>query len=109
MYLKNPDVWTVFFGFIAIFTYRTQSTCTRHSRSMDAKENNFSKHFSSDEKKVAIAFWKAKVPVKTISEQSNMSERTLWRILTHAKKNPNIPVLARKAGTERTQRSPPTP
>jgi hypothetical protein len=29
---------------------------------MDAKENNFSKHFSSDEKKVAIAFWKARCP-----------------------------------------------
>jgi hypothetical protein len=40
--------------------------------------------------------------VKTISEQCNMSERTLGRILTHAKKNPNIPVLARKTGTGRT-------
>jgi hypothetical protein len=44
---------------------------------MDAIENNFSKHFSSDKKKVAIALRKAKVPLKTIREQCNMSERTL--------------------------------
>jgi ABC-type uncharacterized transport system YnjBCD substrate-binding protein len=69
---------------------------------MDTIENNFSKHFSSDEKKVAIAFWKAKVLLKTIREQCNMSERTLRRILTHAKKNPNTPVLARKTGTGQT-------
>jgi transposase len=69
---------------------------------MDAKENNFSKHFSSDEKKVAITLWKAKVPLKAIREQCNMSERTLRRILTHAKENPITPVLARKKGTGRT-------
>jgi hypothetical protein len=51
---------------------------------MDAIENNFSKHFSSDEKKVAIALWKAKVPLKTIREQCNMPEKTLWQILAHA-------------------------
>ncbi len=33
---------------------------------------------------MAIALWKAKVPLKTIREQCNMSEKTLWRILTHA-------------------------
>jgi hypothetical protein len=40
---------------------------------MDAIVNNFSKHFSNGEKKVAIALWKAKVPLKTIREQCNMS------------------------------------
>jgi hypothetical protein len=32
---------------------------------MDAIEDNFSKHFSSKEKKVPIALWKAKVPLST--------------------------------------------
>jgi hypothetical protein len=67
-----------------------------HSHSMDAIENNFSKHFSSDEKKLAIALWKAKVPLKTIRDQCNMSEKTLWRILTHAcpgKENRNRKLL----------------
>jgi hypothetical protein len=40
---------------------------------MDSIEKNFSKHFSSEEKKVAMALWKAKVPLKTFREQ--------WKIL----------------------------
>jgi hypothetical protein len=35
---------------------------------MYAIEENFSKHFTGEKKKVAIAFWEAKVPQKTISE-----------------------------------------
>jgi hypothetical protein len=41
---------------------------------MDSIEKNFSKHFSSEEKKVAIALWKAKVPLKTVREQFKISE-----------------------------------
>ena len=59
--------------FTAIFTYRTQSTFANRSSNMDSIEKNFSKHFSSEEKKVAMALWKAKVPLKTFREQ--------WKIL----------------------------
>jgi hypothetical protein len=41
---------------------------------MDSIEENFSKHFSSEEKKVVIALWKAKVPLKTVREQCKISE-----------------------------------
>jgi hypothetical protein len=41
---------------------------------MDSIEKKFSKHFSSEEKKVAIALWKAKVPLKTVREQFKISE-----------------------------------
>ena len=41
---------------------------------MDSIEKNFSKHFSSEEKKVAMALWKAKVPLKTVREQCKISE-----------------------------------
>ncbi len=44
------------------------------SSNMDSIEKNFSKHFSSEEKKVAMAFWKAKVPLKTVREQFKISE-----------------------------------
>jgi hypothetical protein len=35
---------------------------------MDSIEENFSKHFSSEEKKTAIALWKAKVPLTSVRE-----------------------------------------
>jgi hypothetical protein len=41
---------------------------------MDTIEKNFSKHFSSEEKKVAMALWKDKVPLKTVREQCKISE-----------------------------------
>jgi hypothetical protein len=41
---------------------------------MDTIEKNFSRHFSSEEKKVAMALWKAKVPLKTVREQCKISE-----------------------------------
>jgi hypothetical protein len=41
---------------------------------MDAIEENFSKHFSSEEKKVAVALWKAKEPLKTVREHCKISE-----------------------------------
>jgi hypothetical protein len=36
---------------------------------MDSIAKIFSKHFSSEEKKVAMALWKAKVPLKTVREK----------------------------------------
>jgi hypothetical protein len=41
---------------------------------MDSTEKNFPKHFSSEEKKVAMPLWKAKVPLKTVREQCKISE-----------------------------------
>jgi hypothetical protein len=41
---------------------------------MDSIEKNFSKHFSSEEKKVAMALWKPKVPLKIVREQFKISE-----------------------------------
>ena len=103
MYSNNPHFFNWFFLLsTAIFTYRTQLCFASRPGNMDAIEENVSKHFSIEEKKVAIALWKANVPLKTIRVQCNMSERTLRRILGHAKKNPRAPVLTRKKGTGRT-------
>jgi hypothetical protein len=44
------------------------------------------------DKRVAVELWKAKVPLKSIRKQLNMSERSLRRILAFAKKNPDVPV-----------------
>ncbi len=41
---------------------------------MDSIKESFSKRFSNEEKKVAIALWKAKVPLKTVREQCKISE-----------------------------------
>jgi len=46
------------------------------------------KPFTEAEKRAAIELWKAKVPLKRIREQLQMSERGLRNILAHAKKNP---------------------
>ncbi len=45
-----------------------------------------------EEKRAAIELWKASVPLKKIREQLSMNERTLRRILSHAKANPDAPV-----------------
>ncbi len=39
------------------------------------------KPFSREEKRVAIELWKAKVPLKAIRKQLNISESTLRRVL----------------------------
>ena len=72
---NKSDIQSWFFLlFTAIFTYRTQLTFANRSSNMDSIEKNFSKHFSSEEKKVAMALWKAKVPLKTVREQCKISE-----------------------------------
>ena len=56
---------------------------------MEAKRPNF----SQDAKRAAVELWKAKVPLKNIKEQLQMSERTLRRVLAAAKASPEDPVL----------------
>ena len=36
------------------------------------------KHFSNDEKRAAIELWRAKIPLKDIRKQLEMSESTGW-------------------------------
>jgi hypothetical protein len=51
---------------------------SKHFTSEEKKiGENFSKHFTSEEKKIAIALWKAKMSLKIIWEQYQMSESTL--------------------------------
>ncbi len=45
---------------------------------------------------MAIELWRAKVPLATIRKQLKMSERSLRRILSFAKSNPEAPVAGRK-------------
>ena len=59
---------------------------------MEAKGPNF----SQDAKRAAVELWKAKVPLKNIREQLQMSERTLRRVLAAAKASPEDPVPKRK-------------
>ena len=59
---------------------------------MEAKRPNF----SQDAKRAAVELWKAKVPLKNIREQLQMSERTLRRVLAAAKASPEDPVPKRK-------------
>jgi hypothetical protein len=56
------------------------------------------KTFSREEKD-CIELWKAKVPLKEIRSQLQMSEATLRRILTVAKNNPDDPCPDLKAGS----------
>ena len=65
-----------------------------------------SSHFSMEDKRVAVELWKAGVPLKNIREQLKMSERSLRRILAHAKSNPSLPVKKQKIGSGLHQWSP---
>ena len=56
-------------------------------------------HFSSGTRRVAVELWRAKVPLKKIMDQLQMSKTTLLRLLCHAKENPDVPVKPRKKGT----------
>jgi hypothetical protein len=60
-----------------------------------------SKPFSREEKRVAIELWRAKVPLKAIRDQVQMSESTLRRVLAFAKKNPDTLIAGRKVGSGR--------
>jgi hypothetical protein len=44
-------------------------TFASRSSNIDGIDENFSKCFSNEEKKVAVALWKAKVPLKTVTKQ----------------------------------------
>jgi hypothetical protein len=46
-----------------------------------------SKHFSREEKRVAIELWRAKMPLKAIMDKVKMSESTLRRIWPLQKKS----------------------
>ena len=59
---------------------------------MEAKGLNF----SQDTKRAAVELWKAKVPLKNIREQLQMSEWTLRGVLATAKASPEDPVPKRK-------------
>jgi hypothetical protein len=56
-------------------------------------------HFSSQTRRVAVELWKAKVPLKQIRDQLQMSKVTLICLLAHARNHPNQPVKLRKKGT----------
>lgn len=68
---------------------------------MEAEQIAPTHHFTMEDRRVAVELRRAKVPLKSIRQQLNMSESTLRRILAYAKKNPTIPVKGRKIGTGR--------
>ena len=59
------------------------------------------KNHAEGTKIAAIAMHKAKVPLKKISATLGIARNTLWRILSHAKKNPTLPLKKRKVGSGR--------
>jgi hypothetical protein len=63
---------------------------------MAAKVEKIPKHLSRDLKVAAIELSKANVPLKKIRDQLNISESSLRRILSFARKNPANPISARK-------------
>ena len=86
------------FSFEALYSERTQTALPRVFLTMPATR----KPFSNEVKRAAVELWRANVPLKKIREQLNMNERTLRRILSHAKANPDVPVALRKLGSGRT-------
>jgi hypothetical protein len=50
------------------------------------------KSVTDADKRAAIELWKAKISLKSIREQLQMSERSLGRILAIAKKQPDDPI-----------------
>jgi hypothetical protein len=59
------------------------------------------KHFSREDKRVAIELSKAGVPLKRVRDQLKISEASLRRVLAHAQNNPSDPIAERKKGTGR--------
>ena len=51
------------------------------------------KHLSTDKKTAAVELWKAGIPLSNIRAQLGIGERTLRRLLTFAKKNPERHVM----------------
>ena len=56
---------------------------------------------TKDVKRAAVELWKASVPLKKIRAQLKIPERSLRRILDHAKKNSDAPIAERKPGSGR--------
>lgn len=56
---------------------------------------------TKDVKRAAVELWKASVPLKKIRAQLRIPERSLRRILDHAKKNSDAPIAERKPGSGR--------
>jgi isocitrate dehydrogenase len=71
--------------------------------SMRAINKHSTKPFSREDKRLAIELWRAKVPLSTIRKQLKMSERSLRRILSVVKSNPDAPVVRRKRDPRRLQ------
>jgi hypothetical protein len=69
---------------------------------MSVEEGTTFKHISSDQKRAAIELFKAGVSRKKIWTQLNMSDRSLRKILSYAKKNPDAPIGTRKPGSGRS-------
>jgi hypothetical protein len=59
---------------------------------MEAKRH----HFSSETRRVAVELWKAKVPMKKIMDQLQISKATLMCLLALARNHPDQPVKLRK-------------
>ena len=68
---------------------------------MSVEEGTTFKHISSDQKRAAIELFKAGVSRKKIWTQLNMSDRSLRKILSYAKQNPDSPIGTRKPGSGR--------
>jgi hypothetical protein len=54
---------------------------------MEAQQSQAGINFKTDSNKAAVELWRAAVPLATIRKQLKMSESTLRRILTVARKN----------------------
>jgi len=68
---------------------------------MSLEEGTTFKHISSEQKRAAIELFKAGVSRKKIWTQLKMSDRSLRKILSYAKKNPDSPIGTRKPGSGR--------
>jgi hypothetical protein len=59
---------------------------------MSVEKGTTFKHISSEQKRAGIELFKAGVSRKKIWTQLNMSDRSLRKILSYAKKNPDSPI-----------------
>jgi hypothetical protein len=68
---------------------------------MSVEEGTTFRHISREQKRAAIELFKAGVSRKKIWTQLNMSDRSLRKILSYAKNNPDSPIGTRKLGSGR--------
>jgi hypothetical protein len=62
------------------------------------------KNVNDGAKRVAVEFWRTKVPLSTIRAQLKLSESTMRRILAFAKRNRINPIIPRKPGSGRPKK-----